>query len=150
MNGMDATTGKPLSGTAHLAQRIGDILSTPIGTRQMRFDYGSLWRELIDQPANAATAHLLRAATALAIQTWEREFTVTRVTLAGAPAQGNLAVIITGKVDTAGRANSLLTLTIPLPRSRAEGYWPCPTASRLPNRSPAPAPSAPGRAPSSA
>ncbi|HIQ16518.1 MAG TPA: hypothetical protein EYH41_00695 [Novosphingobium capsulatum] len=115
MNGMDATTGKALSGTAHLAQRIGDILSTPIGTRQMRFDYGSLWRELIDQPANAATAHLLRAATALAIQTWEREFTVTRVTLAGAPAQGNLAVIITGKVDTAGRANSLLTLTIPLP-----------------------------------
>lgn len=115
MNGMDASTGKPLSGTAHLAQRIGDILSTPIGTRIMLRDYGSLWRELIDQPTNAATAHLLRAATALAIQTWETEFTVTKVTLSGAPAEGNLAANITGRSTEAGLANSLITLTIPLP-----------------------------------
>ncbi|MDK4806073.1 MAG: GPW/gp25 family protein [Novosphingobium aromaticivorans] len=117
MNGMDGTTGKTLSGIAHLAQRIGDILGTPIGTRVMRRDYGSLWRELIDQPTNAATAHLLRAATALAIQTWETEFTVTKVTLSGAPAQGNLAANITGKTGEA-LANSLVTLTIPLPTSR--------------------------------
>jgi phage baseplate assembly protein W len=118
MNGMDATTGKALSGTAHLAQRIGDILGTPIGTRIERHDYGSLWRELIDMPTNAATAHLLRAATALAIQTWETEFIVTKVILSGTPAEGNLAANITGKTDAGGIANSLLTLTIPLPTSR--------------------------------
>lgn len=114
MNGMDATTGKPLSGVAHLAQRVGQILSTPIGTRVQRRDFGSLWQELIDQPTNAATAHLLRAATALAIQTWETELTVTKVTLSGTPAEGNLAANITGKTAQA-LGNSLVTLTIPLP-----------------------------------
>jgi len=114
MNGMDATTGKPLSGVAHLAQRIGQILSTPVGTRLIYRDFGSLWQELIDQPTNAAAAHLLRAATALAIQTWETELTVTKVTLSGAPAEGNLAANITGKTAQA-LGNSLVTLTIPLP-----------------------------------
>jgi phage baseplate assembly protein W len=90
----------------------------PIGTRIERHDYGSLWRELIDMPTNAATAHLLRAATALAIQTWETEFIVTKVILSGTPAEGNLAANITGKTDAGGIANSLLTLTIPLPTSR--------------------------------
>lgn len=54
MNGMDATTGKPLSGDAHLAQSVADILTTPIGSRVMRRSYGSLIPSLIDAPINAA------------------------------------------------------------------------------------------------
>ena len=51
MIGTHAATGKRLEGNAHLAQSIADILTTPLGTRLMRHDYGSLLPELIDQPA---------------------------------------------------------------------------------------------------
>src|SRR3546814_12586651 len=42
MIGVDRATGQRLDGNDHLAQSIGDILSTPIGTRVMRRDYGSM------------------------------------------------------------------------------------------------------------
>ena len=41
LSGMDASTGQPLTGSAHLVQSIRDILTTPIGSRVMRRDYGS-------------------------------------------------------------------------------------------------------------
>ncbi len=48
--GMNAATGRNLTGLDHLHQSIADILSTPIGTRVMRRDYGSRLPELIDAP----------------------------------------------------------------------------------------------------
>lgn len=81
MMGMDARTGRALSGDAHLAQSIADILATPIGTRLMRRDYGSRLPDLIDAPANAATRVQLYAATATALMRWEPRITVKRVAL---------------------------------------------------------------------
>jgi hypothetical protein len=81
MMGMDARTGKALSGDAHLAQSIADILGTPIGTRLMRRPYGSRLPDLIDAPANAATRVRLYAATATALMRWEPRITVKRVAL---------------------------------------------------------------------
>lgn len=81
MMGMDARTGQALSGDAHLAQSIADILTTPIGTRLMRRSYGSRLPDLIDAPANAATRVQLYAATATALLRWEPRLTVKRVTL---------------------------------------------------------------------
>lgn len=52
MIGMNRTTGKALSGIDHLRQRVADVLTTPIGTRIMRRDYGSRVFELIDNPMN--------------------------------------------------------------------------------------------------
>ncbi len=52
MIGMSRTTGKAISGMDHLRQRIADVLTTPIGTRVMRRDYGSRVFELIDNPTN--------------------------------------------------------------------------------------------------
>ncbi|WP_218644497.1 GPW/gp25 family protein [Thiomicrorhabdus cannonii] len=49
---MSRTTGKAISGMDHLRQRIADVLTTPIGTRVMRRDYGSRVFELIDNPTN--------------------------------------------------------------------------------------------------
>lgn len=83
MIGMDAHTGQALSGDAHLAQSIADILSTPLGTRVMRRDYGSRVPDLIDAPANAAARVQLYAATATALMRWEPRLTVTRVALSG-------------------------------------------------------------------
>ena len=52
MKGMSATTGKALEGTDHLEQSIQDILTTPIGSRVMRREYGSRLFELVDRPVN--------------------------------------------------------------------------------------------------
>jgi phage baseplate assembly protein W len=53
--GMSRTSGATLSGDEHLAQSCEDIVTTPLGTRVMRRDYGCLLAELIDRPLNRAT-----------------------------------------------------------------------------------------------
>lgn len=119
MNGMDRTTGTAIGGVDHLAQSIADILSTPLGSRVMLRDYGSLLFNLIDQPLNAATAMLLRAATAVAIRQWEPRFKLRQVTLSGTPAAGNLVISLSGtRTDLPGGA-ALATLSIPLPSTIA-------------------------------
>ncbi|NYZ70451.1 baseplate assembly protein W, partial [Endozoicomonas sp. SM1973] len=50
MQGTHRLTGKPLSNLDHLRQSITDILTTRIGTRLMRRDYGSRLPELVDRP----------------------------------------------------------------------------------------------------
>lgn len=71
MSGMNAQTGRALSGLDHIRQSIRDILLTPIGTRIQRRDYGSLLPELIDQPTGVDVMMQLRAAAVMAITQWE-------------------------------------------------------------------------------
>ncbi|WP_375662282.1 MULTISPECIES: GPW/gp25 family protein [unclassified Bartonella] len=73
-SGMDRTTGKSLTGIDHLRQSILDILSTRIGSRVMRRDYGSRVAEFIDAPVNNAFAVALHAAVAEALDKWEPRF----------------------------------------------------------------------------
>lgn len=79
MRGMNADTGRPLGGLDHLRQSIRDILTTRIGTRVMRRDYGSRLPELIDNPMNGGLAVDLYAATASALRRWEPRFRLYRV-----------------------------------------------------------------------
>jgi phage baseplate assembly protein W len=79
MRGTDATTGKPLSGLDHLRQSIRDILTTPLGSRVMRREYGSRLFDLVDNPLNDATIIELFAATAEALLRWEPRIKVQRV-----------------------------------------------------------------------
>jgi phage baseplate assembly protein W len=81
MNGMDARTGAPLDGVEHLRQSIADILSTPIGSRIARRDYGSLLPDLIDQAMNPAGRMRLLAATALALLRWEPRIALSNVAI---------------------------------------------------------------------
>jgi phage baseplate assembly protein W len=113
MIGMSRTTGKPLSGDAHLAQSIADILTTPIGTRVMRRDYGSLIPELLDAPLNGATAIRLYAATAQALRRWEPRLDLVKVRVTGG-ADGRATIAIDGRRGDAPAPNSFFTLTIPL------------------------------------
>jgi phage baseplate assembly protein W len=78
--GMNRATGRPLGGIAHLRQSIADILTTPIGTRVLRRDYGSRLFELVDDPINRGFATELIAATAEALTRWEPRLKLTRVT----------------------------------------------------------------------
>lgn len=77
--GMGADTGKPLSGVDHLRQSIRDILTTRIGTRVMRREYGSNLPALVDRPVNDALLIDLYAATIEALNRWEPRFRVSRV-----------------------------------------------------------------------
>lgn len=118
MIGSSNTTGKVLEGDAHLAQSIGDILSTPLGSRVMRRDYGSLLFELIDKPINGAIRMLLHAATAIALRRWEPRLQLTRVTLLGEPQGGSLTIRVEGRRNDLPQANELVTLTIPITPAR--------------------------------
>lgn len=114
MIGMDAATGKPLTGNAHLAQSIGDILSTPIGTRVGRRDYGSNIAALIDSPMNPLGRLRLFAATADAIRRWEPRIRLTRVGLnAVAGTAGAFTVELQGQ-RTDDAVAGATTLSIPL------------------------------------
>lgn len=96
MRGTDATTGRALSGLDHLRQSIRDILTTPLGSRVMRRDYGSELFALVDSPMNARGLLAIYAATAGAIARWEPRFEVERVTALSAE-PGRVELEITGK-----------------------------------------------------
>ncbi|RKU01958.1 baseplate assembly protein [Burkholderia sp. Nafp2/4-1b] len=81
MIGMNATTGRALSGVDHLAQSVGKILTTPLASCLQRRAFGSELPELIDAPAHGATRVRLYAAVATALMRWEPRLTVTRVQL---------------------------------------------------------------------
>lgn len=87
MNGTDANTGKRLAGIEHLRQSVRDILTTPIGSRVMRRDYGSQLPLLVDAPMNRSTIMDLYAATADALKRWEPRIRVTSIR-ASQPAPG--------------------------------------------------------------
>lgn len=115
MLGMDRSTGAPLDGDAHLGQSIGDILTTPIGSRVMLRDYGSMLLELIDRPINAATRLLFLAASADAIARWEPRIRLTRVAFSTSGADGRVALDIEGhRTDRPAGGNSFTRLSIPL------------------------------------
>ncbi|MDD3652325.1 MAG: GPW/gp25 family protein [Immundisolibacter sp.] len=78
---MSATTGRALTGLDHLRQSIRDILTTRIGTRVMRRDYGSHVPDLIDHPGNPANKLRLQAAIVAALVRWEPRLSLTRCTI---------------------------------------------------------------------
>lgn len=113
MRGMDAATGKPIEGDAHLAQSVARILGTPIGSRVARRNFGSLLPELVDQPANPASRIRIFAATALALKRWEPRIKVTRIGLEQ-QAPGKATVVIEGTRTDQPRATLRTRLTVPL------------------------------------
>ena len=95
MDGMNATTGERLGGLDHLRQSIRDILTTPIGSRVMRREYGSRLFQLIDAPMNRSTLLDLYAATAEALERWEPRIKVESVQATSAE-PGRVELTLTG------------------------------------------------------
>lgn len=113
---MDRATGQRLDAMAHLRQSVADILTTPIGSRVMRREYGSLVPALIDQPDNLATQTRVYAAIVSALMRWEPRLRVEKMATTRNPDRpGAAQVHITGTyVSTYGRESAPLTLTVPL------------------------------------
>ena len=79
MPGTNNQNGKDLTALAHLRQSVRDILTTPIGTRVMRREYGSRLFELLDQPLTPGTLTEIYAAAAEALARWEPRLRVERI-----------------------------------------------------------------------
>ncbi len=104
---MDRTTGRRISGIDHVRQSVADILTTPLGSRLERRNYGSLLPSLIDQPDNAHTRLRCYAAIASALMKWEPRLRITRVGMTTGDRPGQATVDLQG--DYLGQAVSLST-----------------------------------------
>lgn len=104
--GMNAETGRELTGLEHLKQSIADILNTPIGSRVMRRDYGSRLFKLIDAPINRSTVVDIVAETAEALMKWEDRLVVSAVDVTSAVV-GQIVLRITGKYKLDGKTVQL-------------------------------------------
>lgn len=100
---MSRDTGKTVEGIEHLRQSIIDILTTPIGSRVMRRDYGSRLFELIDAPVNRETLVDYYAAVAEALDRWEPRIQLQQVDITSAVV-GSITLSITGKYLIDGQA----------------------------------------------
>ncbi|MBB4016736.1 hypothetical protein GGR16_001742 [Chelatococcus caeni] len=94
--GMDAQTGKLLTGWDHCVQSIGKILTTRVGQRVMRRAFGSAALDLQDR--NATPMNIMRVYTAIAaaLRQWEPGFRLKTIRLTRAGADGVFAFEISG------------------------------------------------------
>lgn len=104
MTSISRFTGLEITDAVELGEAITTILSTPVGSRVMRRDFGSDLPRLIDAPVNGETIVDLYAAVADALAKWEPRITLTRVQLVGAAA-GSLSFEI--EAETADGAVTL-------------------------------------------
>lgn len=111
MHGLNATTGQAMDGLAHLRQSVRDILTTPIGSRVMRRDYGSCLPDLIDQPMTPRLAVELYAATADALRRWEPRIRLTRVRIEAA-APGRITLGLDAQYRADGQWLSIFSLEV--------------------------------------
>ena len=111
MRGMHANTGHALDGLAHLKQSIQDILTTPIGTRIMRREYGSRLSEWVDAPLNGSVLIDITMATAEALARWEPRFKLTRVRV-GQVEPGHVTLDLDGEYRPDGKRIQLEGIVI--------------------------------------
>jgi len=108
---MNRHTGGSLSRRESISQSITDILTTRIGTRVMRREYGSLVPELIDDPFNDFTRLRVYAATAMALLRWEPRIRLSHMELLGADQQGKSELDLHGSIID---SHEPLSMSIPL------------------------------------
>lgn len=99
-----------LSEVESIQQSIQDILTTPIGSRVMRREYGSLLVELLDQPICDALILKCYSAIYTAISMWENRININQINIFSIQENG-----IFIDIETVSMTSGLpLNLKIPL------------------------------------
>lgn len=101
MQGMNVKTGRHISDLEHLRQSIADILSTPIGSRIMRRDYGSRLFKRIDAPVTGELMAEIYSDVVEALFSYEPRFEVTNVSVVSIE-NGHLILDLVGKYLVTG------------------------------------------------
>jgi len=112
--GMQADIGQGLANSDHLTQSISIVLTTPVGSRVMRRDFGSLLPELIDQPDNAITRVRVYAAVAGALMRWEPRLRISRVQLVSGDVPCRAEIVLEGTYMPSDGPQHALALRIPI------------------------------------
>ncbi|HGM7056453.1 TPA: GPW/gp25 family protein [Serratia marcescens] len=83
--GMNNSGTGTLTDADHVWQSANDILLTPIGSRIMRRNYGSLVPDLLDNPQNDVTRLQLMSATVIALAAWEPRLALDTINISYSP-----------------------------------------------------------------
>ncbi|BEO08218.1 GPW/gp25 family protein [Serratia ureilytica] len=83
--GMNNSSTGTLTDADHVWQSANDILLTPIGSRVMRRNYGSLVPDLLDSPQNDVTRLQLMSATVIALAAWEPRLALDTINISYSP-----------------------------------------------------------------
>ena len=109
--GMNRNTGLAIRDSEHISQSMRDILLTPVGSRVMRREYGSLLSELIDMPQTQALRLQIMVACYSVIQKWEPRIRLTSISFERGDA-GETYVDITGmRTDTGASVSTTVSLS---------------------------------------
>jgi phage baseplate assembly protein W len=111
MNGMNKTTGRALDGLAHLRQSIADILTTPIGSRVIKRDYGSRLFQRIDAPLTGELIAEIYADVVESLFNYEPRVEVIAVSVVSV-ADGRIILDLECKYLPTGETINLNNLTI--------------------------------------
>jgi len=90
--GIDARTGKILTGPAHLAQSLSTIWLTRINTRLMRLSFGADLRSLLSEDLTPALALLLYNEMVASAARWEPEYVINQLQLVTIKDSGVLGI----------------------------------------------------------
>lgn len=99
-----------LSEQESIQQALADIITTPIGSRIMRREYGSLIFELLDQPTNDSLVLKCYSAIYTAVSRWEDRISISAIVMSSAKDSG-LIFDIEGFLMVSGEQ---MNLRIPL------------------------------------
>ncbi|WP_439357778.1 GPW/gp25 family protein [Bradyrhizobium sp. DASA03007] len=93
---VDRFTGELIQGWERIKQSIYVILTTRLRTRLMRLWWGSKFIDMQDKPGNQEVIMAGMMAAIAAINTYEPEFKVTRVSIDEFDASGKITITIEG------------------------------------------------------
>lgn len=114
MSGMSANSGRATEDEVeHIRQSIKTILTTPVGSRVKRREFGSLLPILIDHPANPANRLRLVAATYMAVIRWEPRVHIDNAIVA-INADGRVVIDLEARRRNGPRSRQSINLSIPI------------------------------------
>ncbi|MHC2250027.1 GPW/gp25 family protein [Bradyrhizobium elkanii] len=93
---IDRKTGEYVQGWPRIKQSIDCILTTRIGVRLMRLWWGSKFVDMQDKPGNEETLMTGMMAAISAINTYEPEFKVSRVSIDAFDSTGDITITVEG------------------------------------------------------
>lgn len=76
--GSSRDNGRAMTGIEHLRQSIADIITTPVGSRVMRPEYGSYMPRMVDLPTNKGMISALQSEISRCVGRWEPRLKLSR------------------------------------------------------------------------